>query len=95
MDMVSLLISLVSGLLGGNISGSTMKENNLGTVGNSVAGLLGGGLGNVLLHALGVLGTGGTELSFSSILSNIGASGLAGAVLPLIVSHIKSYMHKE
>lgn len=95
MDIVNLLISLASGVLGGNLSGSTMKEYSLGTAGNSVAGLAGGALGNFLLQALGVLGAPGVaEYSISSIITNIGASGVTGAVLPIIISLIRKYLGK-
>lgn len=87
MDITSLLISLASGVVGGNLAGSTVKEDNLGTIGNSIAGLFGGGLGNTVLQLLGVLGTG--ELTLSSILTNVGTSGIVGALLPIVVSYIK------
>src|SRR6266581_3332338 len=45
MDITSLRIEAVSGAIGGNVAGAAMKENSLGTVGNSIAGILGGGLG--------------------------------------------------
>ena len=44
MDITSLIIEAVSGAIGGNVAGAAMKENSLGTVGNSIAGILGGGL---------------------------------------------------
>ncbi len=45
MDITSLLIEAVSGAVGGNVAGAAMKENSLGAVGNSIAGIVGGGLG--------------------------------------------------
>src|SRR5262249_42075920 len=50
MNLVSLLISLLSGAVGGNIAGSAMPDKSLGTAGNSLAGIFGGGLGAVLLQ---------------------------------------------
>mgnify|MGYP000623831868 CR=1 FL=1 len=47
MDIVSLIIQLLSGAAGGNIVGSVLKNISLGTVGNSIAGILGGVLGLV------------------------------------------------
>lgn len=42
--MLGTIISLLSGALGGNIAGSLMKKFSMGTVLNSVVGILGGGL---------------------------------------------------
>ena len=56
--VIGWIISLISGIIGGNIAGSALKEQSLGTLGNSIAGLVGGGLGGQLLSALGVLGGG-------------------------------------
>src|SRR6266705_1542780 len=52
MDITSLIIEAVSGAVGGNVAGAAMKENYLGTVGNSIAGILGGGLGGTVLHSV-------------------------------------------
>lgn len=67
--IIGLIISLISGAVGGNIAGSALKEQSLGTLGDSIAGIVGGGLGGQLLSALGVLG--GTAA----------AAGTQGAVL--------------
>jgi hypothetical protein len=42
--MGSLIINLIAGALGGNAAGKSFKDPDLGTVGNSIAGILGGGL---------------------------------------------------
>jgi hypothetical protein len=52
MSYLPLLIQLVSGAVGGNALGRSVKSLNLGTVGNSIAGLVGGGLGGQLLASL-------------------------------------------
>ena len=44
MDIISLIINLISGAVGGNIAGSVLKDQSLGTMGNSIAGILGGEL---------------------------------------------------
>jgi uncharacterized membrane protein YeaQ/YmgE (transglycosylase-associated protein family) len=48
--IIGWIISLISGIVGGNLAGSAMKEQSLGTLGNSIAGLVGGGLGGQLLR---------------------------------------------
>jgi uncharacterized membrane protein YeaQ/YmgE (transglycosylase-associated protein family) len=54
MDIISLVVSLISGAIGGNVAGAALKEQSLGTVGNSIAGILGGGIGGAILQAMGV-----------------------------------------
>ena len=41
--IIGLIIQLISGAVGGNVAGAAMKQYNLGTIGNSIAGLIGGG----------------------------------------------------
>ena len=43
--LLPVLIQLVSGALGGNVAGKAMKNLSLGTLWNSVVGILGGGIG--------------------------------------------------
>src|SRR5262249_34196256 len=47
--IINLIIQLVSGAVGGNIAGGLLKSLNLGPVGNSIAGIVGGGLGGQIL----------------------------------------------
>lgn len=95
MDLISLLISLVSGAVGGNIAGAAMADKNLGPLGNSIAGILGGGVGGALLQAAGVLAqSGGGGIDIGSILGNVASGGVGGAVLLIIVSLLKSAMAK-
>jgi hypothetical protein len=64
-------------------------------VGNSILGLLGGGLGGQLLHLIGVGGTGApgagaTGLDVGSIVSSLAGGGVGGAVLMAIVGLLRS-----
>lgn len=42
---MDLIIQLVLGAIGGNLGGALLKNLSLGTIGNSIAGIVGGGLG--------------------------------------------------
>jgi uncharacterized membrane protein YeaQ/YmgE (transglycosylase-associated protein family) len=88
-QLMSWIISLISGGVGGNIAGALMKDKSLGLIGNTIAGLLGGGIGGQLLGAV----LGGDMLS--GIAGNIGSSGVGGAILLIIVSLIKNAMSKK
>jgi uncharacterized membrane protein YeaQ/YmgE (transglycosylase-associated protein family) len=91
MDITALLIQLVSGAVGGNAAGAAMKKLSLGTLGNSIVGILGGGLGGQILGALGMGGDGGGA-DAGSIVSSIAGGGVGGAVLLAIIGAIKSAM---
>jgi uncharacterized membrane protein YeaQ/YmgE (transglycosylase-associated protein family) len=96
MNIISLIIEVISGAVGGNVAGAAMKENSLGTVGNSIAGIVGGGLGGTLLHmVMGSAATGGGSMDLSSILSNVAGGGVGGAILMAIVGIIKNKMAKS
>jgi len=78
MNLVPLIIQLISGAVGGNIAGALLKKFDLGPIGNSIAGIVGGGIGG---HLLGMLTGGGAAaataaagsgLDMSSILSSVG-----------------------
>jgi uncharacterized membrane protein YeaQ/YmgE (transglycosylase-associated protein family) len=45
MNLTALLVQLIAGALGGYAAGNVSKEMNLGTIGNSVAGAFGSGVG--------------------------------------------------
>jgi len=94
MNILYLIISLICGAVGGNIAGALMKDKSLGTLGNSLAGILGGGLGGAILQALHLLPAAGPGLDVGAIIANIASGGVGGAVLLLIVSLVKRLMMK-
>src|SRR5260221_3719454 len=73
--IINLIIQLLSGAAGGNIIGNTLKQYNLGPLGNSIAGIVGGGLGGQLLNMIlgggAAAGTAGTARGLD-IRSNVG-----------------------
>lgn len=93
MDLLPLIIQLASGAIGGNVAGSLMKENSLGTLGNSLAGILGGGLGGQLLGMLGMAASSGS-LDLAGILSSIAGGGVGGGVLMAVIGVIRKAMAK-
>lgn len=97
MNWIQMIISLVSGVVGGNAAGALMKDKSLGPVGNSVAGLLGGGIGGFILQAAGLVDSGATGggMDIGSVLGNIAGSGVGGGVLMAIVGFIKQSMGKH
>ena len=90
MDMVSLIIGLIGGAVGGNVAGAALKDQSLGTLGNSLAGILGGGVGSMILQSLGAASGGGLDIG--SLLGNIASGGVGGAIVMFVISLIKGRM---
>jgi uncharacterized membrane protein YeaQ/YmgE (transglycosylase-associated protein family) len=45
MDITTLIIDIIAGAIGGNATGAAAKQYDLGTAGNSIAGVIGGVVG--------------------------------------------------
>ena len=76
------LISIVSGVIGGNLSGLVDKAKSLGPLLNSVLGGTGGALGGLLAGKLDVLNNLGQG-------ENVAAGGVLGFLLPLVARFFK------
>jgi uncharacterized membrane protein YeaQ/YmgE (transglycosylase-associated protein family) len=86
--MEALIIQLISGAIGGNVAGRIFKDLSLGTLGNSLAGIVGGIGGSQILGALGLMATGG-GLDIASIISSIASGGIGGGILLAVVGILK------
>jgi hypothetical protein len=91
--MEQILINLIAGALGGVGAGKASPNFDLGTIGNIISGLVGGGiLGQIVTLALpSVVAAAATgHLSVSGIISQVIAGGAGGAILTAIVGAIKN-----
>ena len=100
MNWLPLIVSLVSGGVGGNIAGALMQKFNLGPVGNTITGLVGGGVGSQLLNMITSCGAAAAAaapasgMDLSSILSSVGGGGIGGAIVMAVIGLIKAQMSK-
>ncbi len=95
---VSLILSVVSGAVGGNMLGGALKKLSLGPAGNSIAGAVGGGLGAFALAMVlppdsaaplaGMEAAG--SFSITGLLAGLGAGVGGGAVLTALVAKAKN-----
>jgi uncharacterized membrane protein YeaQ/YmgE (transglycosylase-associated protein family) len=92
MNVAALIIQLLSGAAGGNLAGKLMASSSLGPVGNSIAGIIGGGLGGQLFSRLTASANGGLDIV--SIVSSLVGGGVGGAVLMALVGVLKSMIGK-
>jgi uncharacterized membrane protein YeaQ/YmgE (transglycosylase-associated protein family) len=88
---MDLIIQLILGALGGNLGGALLKNLSLGTLGNSIAGIVGGGLGGQILSAV----LGGGAAAGGSMVSSVAGGGVGGIVLMAVVGLIKNMMAKR
>jgi len=91
--MEQILINLVAGALGGVGVGKSSPTFDLGTIGNILSGLVGGGLlGQIvtLLLPSVVAAVGSGNLSVSGVVSQAIAGGAGGAILTAIIGAIKN-----
>jgi len=97
--IVGLIIQLISGAAGGNVVGLALKQYDLGTVGNSITGVIGGGIGAQIIGALldggegAVVGPGGYDIG--TLIAQIASGGVGGGALLLLVGLLKQAMGGE
>ena len=94
MDIMTLVINLISGAVGGNIAGAAMKDKSLGPLLNSVVGVLGGGAGAGILKTLGMAVNDG-GLNIQAVISSVASGGVGGAVMLVVIALIKGMMKKS
>jgi len=83
---MEIIISLLTGALGGNLAGALLKKFSMGTLWNSVVGILGGALGSQILGMLG--------LDLGGIVGSIAGGTAGGGVLMTIIGIIRGAMNK-
>ena len=93
-SLLPLLIQLGSGALGGNVAAKVMPQNSLGTLGNTIAGIAGGGLGGTILSS--VLGTAaaGGGMGIGNIISSVAGGGIGGGALLAVIGIVRGMMNK-
>jgi hypothetical protein len=91
-SIVNLIIQLVAGAAGGNLAGSLLKQYNLGTLGNSIAGIVGGGLGGQLLGVLMGGGASGGGMDIGSLVAQVAGGGVGGGILLVLVGLVRQML---
>ena len=96
--IVNLIIQLIAGVAGGNAAGAALKDYNLGSLGNTIAGAIGGVGGGQILQALipaiERAAAGGT-LDLGAIVGQIVGGGAGGAILTVIAGLVKGMMASQ
>ena len=87
------VVQIISGAVGGLGAGKVLKNQSLGTAGDAISGVVGGGLGAVILNVVAGLQSSGA-LTAGTIGTDIAGGGIGGAVVMIIVSIIKKALGK-
>jgi hypothetical protein len=92
--LINLIVQLIAGALGGNAAGAALKNLDLGPLGNSIAGAIGGAGGGQLLTALLPMlqGAAAGNVDIGALLGQAVGGGVAGAIVTAVVGLIKNAM---
>ena len=91
--LINLIIQLIAGAVGGNAAGAALKDYDLGKLGNTIAGAIGGAGGGQILQILlpMLAGTAG-NVDIGAMLGQAVGGGIAGAIVTLVVGLLKNMM---
>ncbi|MEJ6396898.1 hypothetical protein [Yoonia sp. 208BN28-4] len=94
--MEQIIAQLVAGAVGGNAAGAGLKNLSLGTMGNTITGLIGGLGGGQILGMLtggaAAAGDAATGTDMSGLVAQLVGGGAGGAVLTAIIGFVKNKM---
>jgi hypothetical protein len=91
--LINLIVQIIAGAIGGNAAGATMKNLDLGALGNSLAGAIGGaGGGSLLTVLLPMLQGAAGNVDLGALVGQAVGGGVSGAVLTAIVGLVKNAM---
>jgi hypothetical protein len=97
--IVGLIVQLISGVAGANVAGLALKQYDLGIIGNSIAGVIGGGIGAQIIGVLldggegAVVGAGGYNIG--TLIAQVASGGVGGGALLVLVGLMKHAMGDE
>jgi hypothetical protein len=91
--IINIIIQLIAGAVGGNAAGAGLKNYDLGTLGNTIAGALGGvGGGQILTALLPMLAGAADNVDIGSVIGQAVGGGVLGAIVTVVVGIIKNTM---
>jgi hypothetical protein len=91
--IINIIIQLIAGAVGGNAAGAGLKDYNLGTLGNTIVGALGGlGGGQILTALLPMLAGTAENVDIGSVIGQAVGGGVLGAIITVVVGLIKNTM---
>ncbi len=97
-DYLPVILELFFGAVGANLAAAIIKEFSLGTMWNSILGIVGGGIGATVLGMIGLEGmemnAAGAGLDLGTIVGSVAGGGIGGGVLLLLIGLIRKAASK-
>ena len=94
--IINLIIQVIAGAIGGNAAGAGMDNADLGKVGNTIAGALGGVGGGQILGALvPALAAAASGVDLKAVVGQLVGGSVGGAILTIVVGMLKNAMAKS
>jgi hypothetical protein len=95
--MAGLILQLIAGAVGGSVVGVVLKQYDLGTLANLIAGIIGGGVVAQIIGALLGIGeaaaiVGPNGFDFGTLVEQFAAGAFGGGALVVITGVIKENM---
>jgi uncharacterized membrane protein YeaQ/YmgE (transglycosylase-associated protein family) len=91
--LLNLVIQIMAGAVGGNAAATLLRYFNLGPLGNSLTGMIGGALGGQILNEMLTDGVGtlssSAALEIGSLLTQIVGGAVGGGIFMVIVALIR------
>jgi len=92
--IVTLILQLVGGAIGGNGIAGAVKNTNLGATGNTIAGAIGGLAGGATLSSL-IPALAGGSMDLGAMAGQLVGGGVSGAIVTAIVGMIMNSMKSK
>jgi len=91
--IIGLILQLIAGGVGGSVAGAALKQYDLGTIDNTIAGVVGGGGAQIIgvLVGGGAARAGAGGLDIGSIIGQIASGGVGGGILMVIIGSNKRW----
>jgi uncharacterized membrane protein YeaQ/YmgE (transglycosylase-associated protein family) len=90
--LLPILIQVLAGAVGGNAAGKASTDLDQGWLINSIAGLIGGGIGGQCVMAVMPTLMAGGAMSTTGIITSLASGFVGGGVLLAILSLVKKMM---
>ncbi|TLU66880.1 hypothetical protein FE810_05080 [Thalassotalea litorea] len=88
-EYLPLIIQMGAGAVGGNVAGTFLQGLSFGFLGNSLVGIVGGGMTSKVLYAFNVTLT-GNSMDYHSVVSDLISGCIGGGLLMLVIAFVRS-----